>query len=252
MTRSDLHTQSTDGIAVDGVAVGRVRRADQRRHEDRGQLRASLGRYLGLRASALAALADADVETALSRMSDLVDRLAELEARAVHDDLTGVLRRGPGLDALRLELARARRLSQPVSVAFVDVDGLKAINDTHGHAAGDTLLRTVAATMRCRLRSTDLIMRHGGDEFVCVLGGASMEAARGVMSEVTSAVVEATGGTSVSVGVATLAPREPSNGSRDPSGDSGEDSDAGALVAAADLDLYARRTARGRGAATSR
>jgi diguanylate cyclase (GGDEF)-like protein len=70
---------------------------------------------------------------------------------------------------LERETARANRTGQPFVVAFLDVDGLKATNDSLGHAAGDLLLRRVVETLRTHLRSYDLIVRFGGDEFVCAL-----------------------------------------------------------------------------------
>ena len=67
------------------------------------------------------------------------------------------------------DLARARRAQQPLLVAFVDVDGLKAVNDEYGHAAGDTLLRAVVTALSSMLRPYDVVIRYGGDEFICVL-----------------------------------------------------------------------------------
>ena len=196
--------------------------------------RVELSRLLGLDPAAVASLRDADVEAALERLNGLIDRVAELEARAVNDDLTGVLRRGAGLDALRLELARCRRLSLPLTVAFLDVDGLKRVNDTRGHAAGDVVLCAVASTLTRRLRATDLVIRLGGDEFVCVLPGATFEDAEHVLGEVGGAIVEATGGTPVSIGLATIDPATP------------EPAEPVAVVDAADLDLYGRRAERAR------
>jgi diguanylate cyclase (GGDEF)-like protein len=95
---------------------------------------------------------------------------ARLEAqlqRAHLDGLTGAYRREAGRLALRNEIERARRSDGRFVVAFVDVDGLKGVNDREGHAAGDKVLRTLAATMRANLRSYDPIVRYGGDEFVC-------------------------------------------------------------------------------------
>lgn len=110
-----------------------------------------------------AATADEDEEDpALER--------ARLEAqlqRAHLDGLTGAYRREVGRLALRNEIERARRSDGRFVIAFVDVDGLKGVNDREGHAAGDKVLRTLAATMRANLRSYDPIVRYGGDEFVC-------------------------------------------------------------------------------------
>jgi diguanylate cyclase (GGDEF)-like protein len=195
--------------------------------------RQELGRHLGSPPERLDGMSDSDVEEAMRRISALMERISALEARAVHDDLTGVLRRGAGLDALRLEFARVRRAGQPISVAFLDVDGLKRVNDSRGHTAGDDLLCAVAATLRRRLRATDLVIRHGGDEFLCVLPGAALDAAEGVMAEVSEAIREATGGATVSFGLASVdAAAEPV--------------DPGALVGCADLDLYRRRAERSR------
>ncbi len=75
---------------------------------------------------------------------------------------------------LRREMARVKRTGQPLVVGFVDVDGLKAINDSGGHAAGDRMLVQVANTLRAKLRSYDLILRYGGDEFLCAISGLNM------------------------------------------------------------------------------
>ena len=91
---------------------------------------------------------------------------AELQ-RAHLDALTGAFRREMGRLALRNEIERARRSDGKFVIAFIDVDGLKGVNDREGHAAGDRILRTLAATMRANLRSYDPIVRFGGDEFIC-------------------------------------------------------------------------------------
>lgn len=77
---------------------------------------------------------------------------------------------------LEREIARAKRTGQPYVLAFVDVDHLKDTNDSLGHAAGDELLRLIADTIRTNLRSYDLVVRFGGDEFVCGLPDLTMEA----------------------------------------------------------------------------
>ena len=76
------------------------------------------------------------------------------------------------------EIDRARRLDGVLAVAYVDVVGLKAVNDAHGHSAGDALLRRAVQVIRAHLRSYDLTVRLGGDEFLCAMSGATIEDAR--------------------------------------------------------------------------
>jgi GGDEF domain-containing protein len=87
------------------------------------------------------------------------------------DDLTGAFRREMGRLVLNHEIDRARRGDGRFVIVFADVDGLKRVNDRDGHAAGDHVLETVVWTVRSNLRSFDPIVRYGGDEFVCGLGG---------------------------------------------------------------------------------
>jgi len=122
------------------------------------------------------------------------------------DDLTGVYLRGAGSLELGREIARARRTDQPLVLAFIDVDHLKVINDTNGHAAGDRMLLEVATTLRAELRSYDLIFRYGGDEFVCALSGPTMAEARHRLSQVNTVLAAAPEHGSVTVGLAELQP----------------------------------------------
>ncbi len=101
-----------------------------------------------------------------ARVDGLVD---ELDANARRDPLTGTLNRR-GLDErLGIELARTRRIDDPLAVVVADLDGLKAINDRHGHAAGDECLQLAAEVMAAGLRDVDVLARTGGDEFVILL-----------------------------------------------------------------------------------
>jgi diguanylate cyclase (GGDEF)-like protein len=97
------------------------------------------------------------------------ERAARDRELAGIDELIGARRRGVGLEELRREIERARRTNGRLVAVFVDVDGLKSVNDEQGHRAGDQLLRDVAAALASRMRSYDLVVRVGGDEFLCVL-----------------------------------------------------------------------------------
>ena len=94
---------------------------------------------------------------------------SELSQRAHHDPLTGLPNRLLFEDRLAAAIERARRHDQRLMLAFIDLDGFKAINDQHGHAAGDSLLVSVGSRLQDALRLTDTVARIGGDEFVVIL-----------------------------------------------------------------------------------
>ncbi len=99
------------------------------------------------------------------------------------DLLTGLLNARSFREAATIEVERARRYAQPISVAFVDIDNFKAANDRRGHAAGDALLRFTANVLRGNLRSSDIVARYGGDEFVLLLLHADEEIARRIIDK---------------------------------------------------------------------
>jgi diguanylate cyclase (GGDEF)-like protein len=130
------------------------------------------------------------------------------QAHFYRDDLTGALTRGAGTNQLSKLRDRAYREQGALAIAFVDVDHLKVTNDEHGHGAGDSLLRAVGVALEAGLRSYDVVVRYGGDEFVCALPGACTEDAVNRMAEcgrlLTNAIPEAT----FSVGIAQFDGRE--------------------------------------------
>ena len=119
------------------------------------------------------------VETAKLRIRNLIEReglrkdvaekKTQLERLAHYDPLTGLPNRALLADRMSQAMMQSQRRGQRLAMAFLDLDGFKAINDTHGHAAGDQLLVTLAQRMKEALREGDTLARLGGDEFVAVL-----------------------------------------------------------------------------------
>ncbi len=116
------------------------------------------------------------------------------------DELTGALRRRVGLLAIQREMDRTLRSRELFTLAFVDVDGLKRINDECGHLAGDAVLREVAHTVAEHLRSYDLIIRFGGDEFLVALSGQDAGGARERFREISALLLATNHHPTISVG----------------------------------------------------
>ena len=127
---------------------------------------------------------------------------ADKWALAAIDELTGARIRAIGLDELANELARTRRSKSRFVLAFVDVDGLKEVNDSRGHLAGDELLRLVGVMLRANLRPYDLIVRYGGDEFLCAMPNLEVPRARVRFEQIATALSLADPEHSISFGLA--------------------------------------------------
>jgi diguanylate cyclase (GGDEF)-like protein len=97
---------------------------------------------------------------------------SDLEERATIDAQTQALNHGQLLPRLRLAMDRSRRRSEPLSILLIDLDHFKRVNDIHGHAAGDGVLRSFADKTRELVRAADVLVRRGGEEFVLIMPGA--------------------------------------------------------------------------------
>ena len=115
--------------------------------------------------------------------------LADLRYRSRHDGLTGLLNRRAMEETLSSQVQRSRRTGEPFAVLMLDLDHFKDINDRHGHAAGDRALKHAAAAIKAELREVDAVGRFGGEEFLVLMPGATVETARPVAERVRTAVV---------------------------------------------------------------
>lgn len=113
-----------------------------------------------------------------------IARARQLEEQISRDSLTGLLKHASIKEAVELEVKRAQRLAKPVTLAMLDIDHFKAVNDNYGHAMGDVVIAAVATLLRQRLRQSDIIGRYGGEEFVAVLPDCDLENARLLLDDI--------------------------------------------------------------------
>jgi diguanylate cyclase (GGDEF)-like protein len=144
-----------------------------------------------------------------ARVAALEARIEELQRLADSDPLTPLPNRRHFLRAVSACVARVARHGTPAALLFVDVDGLKAINDAHGHGAGDEVLVHIAWLLRQRVRGSDVVARIGGDEFGVLLEhvppAAAVEKAR-LLADAVAAHPVRDIPVAVSIGVAPLGP----------------------------------------------
>ncbi len=168
----------------------------------------------------------------LTPQKAIEERLRELATR---DALTGAYNRRHFFDLASAELERARRYGRLLALAMIDVDFFKAVNDRHGHLAGDDVLRGLAAALRASLRAPDVLARYGGEEFVVLLPETEIEEAARVVErlrlETARAPLDTVAGPigiTISGGVVALRPG---------------DDEIGKLLGRADEALYAAKAA---------
>jgi diguanylate cyclase (GGDEF)-like protein len=163
------------GYCYDGELVMMVRRSAVDRHVDG-------------RAGDVAE----QMAVAFLRMTSRANFMSGLQAESRTDPLTGLANRRCLYERIEIEMAHALRSETPLSVAMIDLDHFKAYNDRHGHVAGDTLLRSIAALMVSNTRGQDLVSRYGGEEFCLVMPETDLVGAHHLLDKLRGGGREAT------------------------------------------------------------
>jgi diguanylate cyclase (GGDEF)-like protein len=132
----------------------------------------------------------------------LREEAAAMLALATTDELTGAWSRRFGLEEIERMLIRAKREGTQLVLAFIDVDKLKQVNDVHGHQAGDELLALIGHVVRAHLRPYDIVVRYGGDEFVCAMPNMSAAHVRARFEEIAAVLTQLDPAHSISFGIA--------------------------------------------------
>lgn len=145
------------------------------------------------------------LEADLQRV-ELARTLRAVREEASLDPLTGLLNRRGWQERVEIEERRARRYGSPATVVIIDLDRLKEINDTHGHEAGDELLRLAGESLRSAMRDTDAVARIGGDEFAVLCMESGADTGRRIEAKIRRALSEV--GVEASVGWAARDPRQ--------------------------------------------
>ena len=130
----------------------------------------------------------ANVETLEKSISTLRDDKEKLSTKVNVDTLTGISSRGYILIKAGKAMAEFQKSGQPFSLVVTDIDYFKAVNDTYGHAAGDAVLKNIAARMDNVVRGDDMVGRIGGEEFLIILPGSGLETARAVAERVRESI----------------------------------------------------------------
>lgn len=192
------------------------------------------------RSRAVAVRLTAEVERLAAELQASRERIANLEATLDVDALTGTLNRRGFERELKRSLAYVKRYGATAALIYLDLDDFKPVNDRHGHAAGDAVLKAIAAALASRVRASDVVARIGGDEFAVLLWNISEQDARAKATALEAAAYAApvvwgssTLAVAASAGVTFCGPTDA----------------AGEVLARADAEMYARKAERRRAAA---
>jgi len=165
----------TPQLRGDGSEVW-VETVSTRIYDESGKLTGYIGVTRNIeerrRYQAMQETANQQLQAQLAEITVLQNQLRE---KAMRDGLTGLYNRHYLHETLPRELARAEREAQPLAVVMIDIDHFKAINDTHGHMAGDQALQRIAEILLQQTRDSDLVCRFGGEEFLVALPGMTLQ-----------------------------------------------------------------------------
>jgi diguanylate cyclase (GGDEF)-like protein len=125
----------------------------------------------------------ADVQL-VAAVRSRIDRARQLAEQIAKDSLTGLLKHARIKEVAEIEVIRSRRIGKPVTLAMLDIDHFKKVNDNYGHAVGDIVISSVAMLLRQRLRHSDIVGRYGGEEFIAVLPECDTESALQLMNDI--------------------------------------------------------------------
>jgi diguanylate cyclase (GGDEF)-like protein len=185
---------------------------------------------------------DAELQQRVANRTNHLERkMSSLKAQATRDALTGLFNRRMLEERLPTMIQDCRASGEQLAVLAIDVDNFKPINDTLGHARGDELLKTIAQILRSGIRDNDIAIRSGGDEFVILLPGCPMSAAKALsdrlvaMVESLAKTIKSPLRTGISIGIASLSGVASINS---------HDATMAALLSAADKQLYLTKSAR--------
>jgi len=183
-----------------------------------------------------AAQLQAEVERLKAKLIEAEWKIAELEARADVDPMLEILNRRGFERELTRSLAYVKRYGAAAALVYIDLDGFKATNDKHGHAAGDALLKAVAHQLTARVRASDVVARLGGDEFAVLLWNLTeaLAVTKARDLETAIAAVSVSAGAAARVSVGASAGIVPLAGA----------TTADAILDAADKAMYARKKER--------
>ncbi len=133
--------------------------------------------------------------TAVSLLISFLHNAFEREKNSAHTDfLTGLPNRRTFLERMSTEIERAKRYNRPLTIAYIDLDNFKTLNDRYGHAVGDEALQKIAARLRQNIRASDLVARMGGDEFLLYLPETNGSQAMSSLTHLQSSLNEVTQG----------------------------------------------------------